>query len=106
MNSIAHRSRRLVYAGGIIVLAALSAGLLAVRHQTALLWLALVLLAALAGAYRIVSLTGYLHDPHLITVSLTELLIVLATVVLVAPDAVRAQTATPAPPPYPRAMTA
>jgi hypothetical protein len=67
--------------------------------------LALVLLAAVAGAYRIVTLSYYLHDPHLITVSLTELLIVLATVVLVAPDAVRAQTATSAPPPYPRAMT-
>ena len=68
--------------------------------------LTLVLLAAVAGAYRIVTLTGYLHDPHLITVSLTELLIVLAVVVLVAPDAARAQTAAPAPPPYPRAMTA
>ena len=56
--------------------------------------------------YRIVSLGDYLHDPHLITVSLTELLIVLGTVVLVAPDAARAQAATPAPPPYPRAMTA
>ena len=68
--------------------------------------LTLVLLAAVAGAYRIVTLPGYLHDPHLITVSLTELLIVLGAVVLVAPDAARAQTATPAPPPHPRAMTA
>ncbi|HJY03580.1 MAG TPA: hypothetical protein VJ351_22480, partial [Streptosporangiaceae bacterium] len=68
--------------------------------------LTLVLLAAVAGAYRIVTLPGYLNDPHLITVSLTELLIVLGAVVLVAPDAARAQTATPAPPPYPRAMTA
>jgi hypothetical protein len=66
----------------------------------------LVLLAAVAGAYRIVTLPGYLNDPHLITVSLTELLIVLGAVVLVAPDAARAQTATPAPPPHPRAMTA
>jgi hypothetical protein len=66
----------------------------------------LVLLAAVAGAYRILTLPGYLYDPHLITVSLTELLIVVAAVVLVAPDAARAQAATPAPPPYPRAMTA
>jgi hypothetical protein len=66
--------------------------------------LTLVLLAAVAGAYRIVTLTGYLHDPHLINVSLAELLIVLAAVALVAPDAARAQAATPAPPPYPHAM--
>ena len=57
--------------------------------------LTLVLLAAVAGAYRILTLPGYLHDPHLITVSLTELLIVLGAVVLVAPDAARAQTAAP-----------
>ena len=68
--------------------------------------LTLVLLAAVAGAYRILTLPGYLHDPHLITVSLAELLIVAGAVVLVAPDAARAQTPTPAPPPYPRAMTA
>ncbi|HEY6275838.1 MAG TPA: hypothetical protein VIX86_05860 [Streptosporangiaceae bacterium] len=68
--------------------------------------LTLVLLAAVAGAYRIVTLTDYLNDPHLINVSLAELLIVLATAALVAPDAARAQTATPAPPPYPHAMAA
>src|ERR1022692_4469579 len=71
------------------------------------LWsLTLALLAAVAGAYRILSLTGYLNDPHLTAVSLAELLIVLAAVALVAPDAARAQAATPAPPPYPRAMAA
>ena len=71
------------------------------------LWsLTLALLAAVAGAYRIASLTGYLNNPHLITVSLAELLIVLAAVALVAPDAARAQAATPAPPPYPHAMAA
>jgi hypothetical protein len=71
------------------------------------LWsLTLVLLAAIAGAYRIVTLTDYLHDPHLITVSLAELLIVAAAAALVAPDAARAQTATPAPPPHPHAMAA
>ena len=37
--------------------------------------LTLVLLAAVAAAYRIFTLASYLHDPHLITVSLTELLI-------------------------------
>jgi hypothetical protein len=69
------------------------------------LWsLTLVLLAAVAGAYRIGTLTGYLHDPHLIAVSLTELLIVLAAVALVAPDAARAQAATPAKPPHTHAM--
>jgi hypothetical protein len=71
------------------------------------LWsLTLVLLAAAAGAYRIVTLTDYLHDPHLINVSLAELLIVLAAAALVAPDAARAQTATSAPPPFPHAMAA
>jgi len=71
------------------------------------LWsLALVLLAGVAGAYRIVSLAGYVDDPHLMTVSLAELLVALAAVALVARDAARAQAAAPAPPPYPRAMTA
>ena len=63
--------------------------------------LTLTLLAAVAGAWRIVSLGNYVHDPHLINVSLAELLILLAAVALVAPDAARAQTAAPAPPPYP-----
>ena len=57
--------------------------------------LTLTLLAAVAGAYRIVTLTDYLHDPHLIDVSLAELLILVAAVALVAPDAARAQAATP-----------
>jgi hypothetical protein len=71
------------------------------------LWsLTLALLAAVAGAYRIATLTGYLNNPHLINVSLAELLILLAAVALVAPDAARAQAATPGLPPYPRAMTA
>jgi len=71
------------------------------------LWsLTLALLAAVAGAYRIATLTGYLNDPHLIKVSLAELLIMLAAAALVAPDAARAQTANPAPPPHTRAMTA
>jgi hypothetical protein len=60
--------------------------------------LTLVLLAAVAAAYRIVSLTGYLNDPHLINVSLAELLILLIAAAVVAPDAARAQTATPASP--------
>jgi hypothetical protein len=67
--------------------------------------LTLILLAAVAGAYRIVTLTAYQHDPHLIAVSLTELLILLAAAALVAPDAARAQTATPAPR-YPGTMAA
>jgi hypothetical protein len=68
--------------------------------------LTLALLAAVAGVYRLVTLTDYLNDPHLINVSLAELLIVLAAVALVAPDAARAQAATPAPPPYPHAVAA
>jgi hypothetical protein len=68
--------------------------------------LTLTLLATVAGAYRIATLTGYLYDPHLVNVSLAELLILLAAVALVAPDAARAQTATQAPPPYPHAMAA
>jgi hypothetical protein len=68
--------------------------------------LTLVLLAALAGAYRLGTLTDYLHDPHLITVSLAELLILVVAVALVAPDAARAQTPTLAPPPSPDATAA
>ena len=47
----------------------------------------------------------YRDDPHLIAVSLTELVILLATAALVAPDAARAQAATPAPP-YPGTIAA
>jgi hypothetical protein len=67
--------------------------------------LALALLAAVAGAYRIATLGGYAHDPHLIKVSLAELFILVAAAALVAPDAARAQTATPAPP-YPGTIAA
>lgn len=63
------------------------------------LWsLALILLAAVAGANRTITLTAYVHDRHLIAVSLAELLIMLAAAALVAPDAARGQTATPEPP--------
>ena len=68
--------------------------------------LTLTLLAALAEAYRSITLSGYLHDPHLIKVSLAELLILAAAAALVAPDAARAQAATPAPPPHRRTMAA
>ena len=60
--------------------------------------LALTLLAAVAGAWRVVSLGSYLRDPHLINVSLTELFILAVAVALVAPDAVAQIT----PPPHPR----
>ena len=67
--------------------------------------LTLVLLAAVAGAFRIASLGdyvyGYVYAPHLIGVGLAELLILAAAVAPVAPDAARAQTAVPAPSPYP-----
>ena len=68
--------------------------------------LTLTLLGAVAGAYRIITLSGYLYDPHLIKVSLAELLIVAAAAALVAPDAARAQAATPVSPPHPRTMAA
>jgi hypothetical protein len=61
--------------------------------------LTLTLLAALAGAYRIASMAAYLHDPHLIAVSLAELLIMVIAVALIVPDAGRTQTATPVPRP-------
>jgi hypothetical protein len=66
--------------------------------------LALTLLAAVAGVYRIATLRAYLDDPHLIHVSLAELLILLAAAALVTPDAARARAATPAPPRSPHAM--
>jgi hypothetical protein len=63
--------------------------------------LSLTLLAAQAGAYRVLSLTDYLHDPNQIhvKVSLAELLILVLAVALIVPDAVRAQAATHAPDP-------
>ena len=64
--------------------------------------LALALLAAVIAVYRIASLSEYLHDPHLIAVGLGELLILGTAAALVAPDAARAQAATPPPPdPHP-----
>jgi hypothetical protein len=63
--------------------------------------LTLALLAAVAAVYRIASLGSYLHDPHLIYVSLAELLILVTAVALVAPDAAQAQTARPVPPASP-----
>jgi hypothetical protein len=68
--------------------------------------LTLALLAADAAANRIISLSAYLQDPHLVAVSLAELLILVAAAALVVPDAARTQAPTPAPPPHPRAMTA
>ena len=64
--------------------------------------LALTLLAADAGAYRICSLTNYLNDPHLIQVSLAELLILVIAVGLVVRDAARAQAPAPASPLHPQ----
>ncbi len=64
--------------------------------------LTLMLLAAVAGVYRLVSIDAYLHDPHLAFVSLAELVILIVAVALVAPDAAHAQAATPANPPRPR----
>jgi hypothetical protein len=55
--------------------------------------LTLTLLAAEAAAYRLASLTDYLHDPHQVQASLAELLVLVIAVALVAPDAARAQAA-------------
>ena len=76
------------------------------RPRSGVWSLTLALLAAVAAAYRIITLTDYLNDPHLIAVSLAELLIVVAAAALVATDAARAQAATPGPPPHPHAMAA
>jgi hypothetical protein len=76
------------------------------RPRSGVWSLTLTLLAAVAAADRLVSLNDYLHDPHLINVSLAELLILVVAAALVAPDAARAHTARPAPPPYPHAMAA
>ena len=68
--------------------------------------LALVLLAAVTAVYRIASLTAYPNDPHLIAVGLAELLILGTAAALIAPDAARAQAATPSPPPAPQPIAA
>jgi hypothetical protein len=68
--------------------------------------LTLALLAAFAGTYRIITLTNYWDDRHLIKVSLTELLILAAAAALLARDAARAQAATPVPPRHRRTMAA
>jgi hypothetical protein len=90
------------------------------RVGTGVWSLTLVLLAAAAGAYRLVSLGNYLqapiliryphgtflihlmHGPLLIRAGLAELLILMVTVALVAPDAARAQTSIPSPPASPQ----
>jgi hypothetical protein len=81
------------------------------RAGTGVWSLTLVLLAAVAEAYRIVSLGDFLQDPrlfyyqqshHLVQVGLAELLILAAATALVAPDAARAQTAMPASPTHPQ----
>ena len=73
-----------------------------VRTPDSGVWsLALMLLAGVAGVWRIASLGSYVHDPHLIKVGLAELLILLAAAALVAPDAARTQGASPTPPLYP-----
>ena len=50
----------------------------------------------------LVAVLYYLQGPHLITVGLAELLILVAAAALVGPDAARAQTVLPAPPPRPQ----
>jgi hypothetical protein len=81
------------------------------RAGTGVWSLTLLLLAAIAGVYRIVSLGDYLRDPrliyypqgpHLVHVGLVELLILVVAAALVGPDAARAQTVMPAPSAYPQ----
>jgi hypothetical protein len=64
--------------------------------------LALTLLAAVAGVVRIAWLLEQLHDPNLLTAGVIELLVMTAAVLLVVPDAVRAQATVSSPPPSPR----
>jgi hypothetical protein len=59
--------------------------------------LTLLLLAAVTGLYRLISLPTFAQDPHLLMVGLAELLILVVAVATVAPDAVRSQTAAPVP---------
>jgi hypothetical protein len=66
--------------------------------------LTLMLLAVVAAAFRIVSIGDYLQDRHMIAVSVAELLILAAASALVAPDAARTGTATPAPRPRTQAI--
>ncbi len=68
--------------------------------------LTLALLAAVAGTLRVATLAGYLHNPHLMAVSMAELVILVAAAALVAPDAGRTQAAKPAPPTHPHTMAA
>jgi hypothetical protein len=81
------------------------------RAGTGVWSLTLVLLAAVAVVYRIISLGDYMRDPnliyylqgpHLIDVGLAELLILVAAVALVAPDAARAQAPIRSLPPHPQ----
>ena len=81
------------------------------RAGTGVWSLTLVLLAALAGAWRLTSLALYLQDPHLIyylqgphlvDVGLAELLILMAAAALIVPDAVRAPAPMPSPSAYPQ----
>jgi hypothetical protein len=67
------------------------------RAGTGVWSLTLLLVAAVTGLYRIFTLPIYAEDPHLIKVGLVELLILAVAAALVAPDAVRSQTAMPAP---------
>ena len=85
----------------LVTLACLVHALRALSRPTAGsgVWsLTLALLAAVIGAYRIASISDYWHDPHLIAVSLAELLILAAAVALVLSDAIRTQATTPARP--------
>jgi hypothetical protein len=70
------------------------------RAGTEVWSLTLLLLAGVAGLSRVISLPLYAQDPHLISVSLVELLILAAAAALVAPDAVRSQAAVAAPPAF------
>jgi hypothetical protein len=72
------------------------------RADSSGVWsLTLTLLAAYAGACQLAMLLVYdLPHPAAVKPNLAELLIVAAAIVLVAPDAVRAQAAEPAPRPW------
>ena len=70
------------------------------RAGTGVWSLTLLLVAAVTGLYRIISLPIFAQDSHLMMVGLVELVILAAAAALVAPDAIRSQGALPAPPAY------
>ena len=87
--------------GGFAACLAQAARVWSARSEDSGVWsLTLLLVAAVTGLYRIISLPIFAQDSHLMMVGLVELVILAAAAALVAPDAIRSQGALPAPPAY------